>query len=127
MADVHVDDHVVEVRLNFFERLCCGGRTRLVVPRSEIAVAERVDLPTRAAATGIGRVGLGVTGVIKIGRWGLGTGTRRFVSVRRWVPALHLVVRDGFEGQLGYHEILVSTPDVDALSSALTGVEATAR
>ena len=122
MATVHVDEHAVTVTLNAFERLCCGGRNRLVVPRGEIASATRAEHPTRASVTGIGRAGLGVTGVIKIGRWGLGTPTRRFVSARRWVPALHLVVRDGFDGQLGYHELVLSTPDADELCSLLAPV-----
>lgn len=122
MARMHVDDHAVTVELNAVDRLCCGGRSRLVVPRGEIASVERVEHPTRASVTGVGRVGLAVTGVLKIGRWGLGTPTRRFVSARRWVPALHLVVREGFDGQLGYHELVISTPGADALYAALTGV-----
>jgi hypothetical protein len=122
MATVHIDAHAVTVTLNRFERLCCGGRTRLVVPRSEIASCVAVEHPTRAAVTGVGRVGLGVTGVIKIGRWGLGSATRRWVSARRWVPALHLVVRDGFEGQLGYHELVISTPDAAELAGELAPV-----
>lgn len=61
-----------------------------------------------------------VTGVLELGRWGIGTPTSRFVSVRRWVPALRLVVRDGFRDQLGYHELLISTPDLDRVTAALS-------
>jgi hypothetical protein len=57
-----------------------------------------------------GRVGLIITGVLKLGPWAR---ARRFVSVRRWVPALRLVVDDATAEQLGYHELLITTPDVD--------------
>jgi len=119
MGTVHVDEHAVTVTLSAFEKLFCGGRSRLVVPLADIRAAERVDRPTRASVTGIGRAGLVVTGVLKLGRWGIGTPTSRFVSVRRWVPALRVVVDDGFREQLGYHEILISTPDVDRITEVL--------
>lgn len=119
MGTVHVGEHAVTITLSTVEKLFCGGRSRLVVPLAEVRVAERVDRPTRASATGIGRVGLLVSGVLKLGRWGIGTPTRRFVSVRRWVPALRIVVDERFQDQLGYHEILISTPDVDRITAAL--------
>jgi hypothetical protein len=119
MGTVHVDDNAVTVTLSAVERLFCGGRSRLVVPRSEIRHTERVDRPTRAAATGIGHAGLRVTGVLKLGRSGIGSPTSRFVSVRRWLPAVRIVVDDEFREQLGYHEILVSTPDVDRVTAEL--------
>lgn len=119
MGTVHVDEHAVTITLSTVEKLFCGGRSRLVVPLSEVRAAERIERPTRASVTGIGRSGLVVTGVLKLGRWGIGTPTRRFVSVRRWVPALRIVVDDAFQGQLGYHEILISTPDVDRITAAL--------
>ena len=81
-----------------------------------------MELPTRAAATGVARSGLVVTGILKLGRWGIGTRTSRFVSVRRWEPALRLVVDDTFREQLGYHEILISTPDVDQLVESLAAL-----
>jgi hypothetical protein len=119
MGTVQVDDHAVTVTLNSVEKLFCGGRSRLVIPVTEIRSTERVDRPTRASVTGVGRAGLLVTGVLKLGRWGIGTPTSRFVSVRRWVPAVRLVVTDDFREQLGYHEILISTPDADRITAAL--------
>lgn len=115
MATVHVDEYAVTVTLSTVEKLFGGGRTRLVVPLGEVRGAERVDQPTRAAVTGTGHAGLLVSGVLKLGRWGIGTRTSRFVSVRRRVPALRLVVDDRFREQLSYHEILISTPDADQL------------
>ncbi|GAA1200418.1 hypothetical protein [Pseudonocardia alaniniphila] len=122
MATVHVDEHAVTVTLSAVEKLFCGGRTRLVVPLGEVRRAERVELPTRAAATGVARSGLVVSGILKLGRWGIGTATSRFVSVRRRVPALRLVVDDKFREQLGYHEILISTRDVDQLVESLAAL-----
>ena len=119
MGTIQVDEHAVTVTLNSVEKLFCGGRSRLVVPLAEVRAAERVDRPTRASVTGIGRAGLHMTGVLKLGRWGIGTPTSRFVSARRWVPAVRLVVTDGFREQLGYHEIVISTPDVDRITAAL--------
>jgi hypothetical protein len=122
MATVHVDEHAVTVTLTTVEKLFCGGRTRLVVPLDEVCRAERVDRPTRAAVTGVGRSGVVVNGIFKLGRWGIGTRTSRFVSVRRWVPALRLVVDGRFREQLGYHEIVISTPDVDRLVESLAAL-----
>lgn len=119
MGTVTVDDGAVTVMLSGLEKLFCGGRSRLVVPLSEVRAVERVDRPTRASATGIGRSGIAVTGVLKLGRWGIGSPTSRFVSVRRWVPALRIVVDDEFRAQLGYHEILISTPDAARATAAL--------
>ncbi|MDN5913658.1 MAG: hypothetical protein L0I76_00825 [Pseudonocardia sp.] len=119
MGTVHVDEHAVTITLSTVEKLFCGGRSRLVIPLAEVRAAERVDRPTRASVTGIGRAGLVVTGVIKLGHWGTGTPTSRFVSVRRWVPALRVVVDEEFREQLGYHEILISTPDVDRITALL--------
>lgn len=93
-----------------------------MVPLGEIRRAERVELPTRAAVTGVARSGLVVSGILKLGRRGIGTPTSRFVSVRRWVLALRLVVDDRFRKQLGYHEILISTPDVDELVESLAAL-----
>ena len=119
MARVEVDQQAVNVTLARWERPFAGGRTRIVVPRSAVRASERVDRPTRWAATPGGRAGLLITGVLKLGRWGIGTRTSRFVSVRRWVPALRLTVDDATAEQLGYDELLISTPDVDRITAAL--------
>ncbi|ANY09534.1 hypothetical protein [Pseudonocardia sp. HH130630-07] len=119
MASVHVDDTAVTVVLSRVESWFCGGRSRLVVPLSEVRSVERVDRPTRASATGIGRAGLAVTGVVKLGRWGIGSPVNRFVSVRRWTPALRVVVGETYRPQLGYHEILVSVADPDRVLAQL--------
>jgi hypothetical protein len=119
MAAVQVDQQAVNVTLSRWERPFAGGRTRIVVPRSAVRASERVDQPTRRAATPGGRAGLLITGVLKLGRWGVGTRTSRFVSVRRWVPALRLTVDDATAEQLGYDELLISTHDVDRITATL--------
>jgi hypothetical protein len=119
MATVRADGRTVTVELAPWERLFVGGRERLAVPLAAVVEADRVDLPTRRRATPGGRSGLVVTGILKVGRWGVGTGVRQFVSVRRRTPALRLVLDDEGAAQLGYHEVLVSTPEVDDLLAVL--------
>ncbi|WP_232665552.1 hypothetical protein [Pseudonocardia sp. TRM90224] len=119
MAKVHVGELAVTVELAPWERPFAGGRERIEVPRGGLRSVEVVERPTRWSATPGGRSGLVVTGVLKVGRWGLGTGTRRFVSVRRWVPAVRLVLDDVTAGALGYDELLVSTPEAERVAAAV--------
>ncbi|MEJ3658048.1 hypothetical protein WEH80_34295 [Actinomycetes bacterium KLBMP 9759] len=119
MARVHVGEQVVTVELAAWERLFAGGRERIEVPRAGLRSVEVVERPTRWSAAPGGRAGLVITEVLKVGRWGLGTGTRRFVSVRRWVPAVRLVVDGATAGVLGYDELLVSTPDAPRIAAAV--------
>ena len=119
MARVVVDGSDVLVELAWWERPFAGGRSTLAVSRGALRSVEKVDRPTRWSATPGARAGLLVTGVVKLGRWGIGTSTRRFVSVRRWVPALRLAVDEREAHRIGYGEILVSCPDADALVAAL--------
>lgn len=122
MAAVYVDRETVRIELRWWERLFAGQRKRLVVPVAAILEARRVDRPTRYSATPGGRAGLVVTGVVKIGRWGIGTRMSLFVSVRRSVPALRLTIDKPTAEQLGYDVILVSTPQVDQLVGSLAMV-----
>lgn len=119
MATVAVEGRDVVVRLSRWERPFAGGRSELIIPLAAVRAAEWVERPTRWSATPGARAGLLVTGVLKLGRWGLGTGTHRFVSVRRWVPALRVTVDDAQVGRLGYGEILVSAPDAERLAAEL--------
>lgn len=119
MATVRGDGRALTIELTRWEGLFVGNRRRLVVPLTSLAGAERVDRPTRFAATPGGRSGLAITGVLKIGRWGIGTGTRRLVVVRRWVPALSVALTPEGADQLGYDTVLISTRDVDTLLADL--------
>lgn len=119
MAKLYVDDTQVRVELNWWERPFAGRRTRLAIPLAEIRDAERVARPTRYTAAPGGRAGLVVTGVLKLGRWGIGTRTHRFLSVRRWVPAVRLRVSEDFAHELGYAELLISTPEADTVIATI--------
>lgn len=119
MAHVRIDGDGVTVELSWWERPFAGSRSRLVVPCGSVVRAECVERPTAPAATPGGRAGLVIAGVLKIGRWGIGTGRHRFVSVRRGLPALRLVLDDRASGELGYHELLISTPDARRLAGAV--------
>ncbi|MEU6698620.1 hypothetical protein [Pseudonocardia sp. NPDC046786] len=119
MADIQVGDCAITVRLSAVERLFSGGRAELVVPRTAVRAAEYTERPTRASVTGVARAGLVVTGVVKIGRWGVGGPVSRFVSAWRRVPAVRIVVDPGFRPQLGYDELVISTPDAAAVTAAL--------
>ncbi|WP_432942563.1 hypothetical protein ACQPXM_36570 [Kribbella sp. CA-253562] len=120
MATVRANDAAVTVDLKWWERIFAAGRPRLVVPTGVIARASVVDQPTRWTATPGGRSGIVVTGVLKIGRWGLGTGMRYFVSTRRNRPALRLELTHEGADLTGYDVVLVSTADAAALADALT-------
>src|SRR6185312_6259534 len=108
-AHVHIDDTAVTVELSWWERPFARGLGRMRVPRAAVREIAAVEHPTRMAATGVLRSGLTVTGVLKVGRWGIGGGTRRWVSVRRAVPALRITL-DRERAGLPYDELLVSTP-----------------
>ncbi|WP_280401785.1 hypothetical protein [Nocardia carnea] len=119
MAQLTVHNEHVHVDLAWWERIFAGRRRRFVIPLTAVDAAERVERPTRFSAAPGGRAGVVVTGVVKIGRWGLGTGTSRFLSVRRWVPAIRIVVSEDFAGELGYHELLISTSRADSVLEAV--------
>ncbi|BBG03773.1 MULTISPECIES: hypothetical protein [Pseudonocardia] len=119
MVSIHVGDDAITVRLSAVERLFSGGRAELVVPLAAVCAADYVERPTRASVTGVGQAGLVVTGVVKIGRWGVGSPVSRFVSARRRIPAVRIVVDEDFRRQFGYDELVVSTPDAAAVTAAL--------
>jgi hypothetical protein len=119
VAHVRIEDRTVIVSLAWWERLFAGRRARIAVPAAAVLRADCVERPTAMSATPGGRAGLVVTGMLKVGRWGIGTGTHRFVSARRGVPSLRLVLDGDQAAQLGYDELLISTPDAARLAAAL--------
>lgn len=113
MARIEERSGAVVVRFEKWEPLFTR-RTRLAVPSGAIRAVDVVENGLRA--TRGARVGLLVTGLRKIGRWGLGVGLRQLVSVRRGQPALRLVLDREITG---YDEVLVSLPDAAAVAAAL--------
>lgn len=115
MASVWVVGDEVRVEFTGWERLAVR-RDDLVVPLSSVRKAECVGKPL--AQTRGGRVGVLVSGVLKAGVWGIGTGARQLVSVRRKVPALRVVLDRGrYDGR--FDELLISTANADELAGAI--------
>ncbi|RSM56004.1 hypothetical protein DL991_09285 [Amycolatopsis sp. WAC 01375] len=115
MATMDITEGGVRVRFSGWERLAVW-RDEVVVPRAAIKVVEHVDAPLRR--TRGGRVGALISGVLKVGYWGLGTGIRQLVSVRRGVPGLRIEIDRGVAG-LSFDEVLVSVPNAAELADAL--------
>jgi hypothetical protein len=113
MAEIDFDDRELRIRFSTLERWATW-RTEVRVPLTAVRTAEVVAAPLRS--TRGGRVGFLISGVLKIGRWGFGTGERQLVSVRRGVPGL-LVKMDETSG---FDELLISTDRADELAAALT-------
>ncbi|WP_406630309.1 hypothetical protein [Amycolatopsis sp. WGS_07] len=111
MATAEIVGDGLRVRFARWERLAVW-REEVTVPLARIRTAEPVG--NALARTRGGRIGLLVSGVLKVGVWGLGTGTRQLVSVRRSAPALRIAV-DG--GEFG--ELLLSLPDPAGLADAI--------
>ena len=113
MAKIDFDGRELRVRFSTLERWATW-RAEVRVPLTAVRTAEVVAAPLRS--TRGGRVGALISGVLKVGRWGLGTGMRQLVSVRRGVPGL-LVRIDKTDG---FDELLISTERADELAAALT-------
>ncbi|WP_410646580.1 hypothetical protein [Amycolatopsis sp. cmx-4-54] len=105
----------VRVRFSAWERLAVW-RGEVVVPLAAIKVVEQVDAPLRR--TRGGRAGALISGVLKVGYWGLGAGIRQLVSVRRGVPGLRIGIDRAVAG-LPFDEVLVSVPNAAELADAL--------
>jgi hypothetical protein len=117
VAQIRIDTNEVTVELAWWERPFGGGRSVLAVPLAAVLGADLVERPL-SATTG-GRSGLLVSGLLRIGRWGVGTGRRQFVSARRGVPAVRVRVDRAAAGRLGYDELLISTPDAVRVAATL--------
>lgn len=121
MASVRVVGDELRVEFTGWERLAVR-REELVVPLSAVRKAERVGKPL--AHTRGGRVGVLISGVLKTGVWGIGTGICQLVSVRRDVPALRVVLdRGGYGGR--FDELLISTANAGELAGAIAARVAT--
>ncbi|RSN13584.1 hypothetical protein DMC63_26795 [Streptomyces sp. WAC 05977] len=115
MATMDVTDGGVRVRFSAWERLAVW-RDEVVVPRAAIKAVEYIDAPLRR--TRGGRAGALISGVLKVGYWGLGAGVRQLVSVRRGVPGLWIAI-DREAAGLPFDEVLVSVPNAAELAGAL--------
>ncbi|WP_181772756.1 hypothetical protein [Amycolatopsis pittospori] len=115
MARLDMVGGEVRVRFSAWERLAVW-REDVVVPPAAIRAVEYVESPVGRARGG--RAGVLVSGVLKVGFWGLGTGVRQLVSVRRGVPAVRVEVDRAASG-LHFDELLISTPNAVEVADAL--------
>ncbi|GAA3928427.1 hypothetical protein GCM10023085_07050 [Actinomadura viridis] len=118
MARVRVQD-VVVIEFSWWERPFVLRRT-MRLTGAEVDAAEYVDSPMRRR---IGpRAGLWITGLLKIGLFGVTD--RSVVSVRRGTPAVEIRLRPG-SSKVG--SVLISTPDAEALAPRIAALTVTAR
>jgi hypothetical protein len=115
MATMRVTGRELHVRFTRWERLMVR-RHELVVPLAGVRKVERIEHPLRR--TRGGRFGLVVTGVLKVGTWGVGTGVRQLVSVRRAVPALLITLDRSVTGGR-FDELLISTTDAAQVAETI--------
>jgi hypothetical protein len=108
----------VTIELEWWERPFLGWRPRIEVPVAAVDAVERVGWPVTAG----GRSALLISGYLKVGRWGIGTGRRQLVSARRGVPTLRVLIDRSAAGGLGWDELLIGTPDADRLAAELARV-----
>lgn len=111
MTQVKIDDGRLQVRLTRFEKVA-GLLGDLDVPLASVTSAEAVA-DGLSSLTGIRAPGLAVPGR-RIGTW-RGRGATRFVVLRSGSPALRVRLRGH-----RYDELLVATPDAEALAGRLS-------
>lgn len=116
MATMAVVGRELRVRFSTWERLAVR-RGKFVVPLVAVRSVERVDKPM--AHTRGGRVGFLVSGVVRVGVWGLGTGMRQLVSVRRTVPALRITLDRTASGGR-FDELLISVANAAEVAESIT-------
>lgn len=115
MATMKVVGRELRVRFSRWERLAVR-RAEVVVPLAAVRAIEHLGQPM--AHTRGGRTGLLVSGVMKVGVWGLGAGVRQLVSVRRAVPALRITLDRQASGAR-FDELLISTADAARLAQSI--------
>ncbi|WP_030107282.1 hypothetical protein [Actinoalloteichus caeruleus] len=123
MASVTVSDDEVVVRFNAAEVPLVARRV-VTIPLSavrDVTVVEK-SLSTKGAR----RAGMFVTGVMKVGMWGTGTGIQQLVSVRRGTPALRIIL-DKYDAGLRIDEVMVSTPDAASVAGDIARRRAASR
>jgi hypothetical protein len=115
MATMRISTGALTFEFVGLERLWLGRRV-LTVPLASVRQVTYADRPLRLAR-GLRR-GYAVSGVAKIGVWGLLGRPRQLVYARRGVPGLHLRLdRTAVDGN--FDEVIFSTPDAAELVHAV--------
>ena len=116
MAAVTVTGDVVDVRFTAGERFWIR-RARLAIPVAAVRHASLVAQPLRRAHGA--RRGITVSGLIKVGVWGLFGGPRQLVAARRGEPGLHLVLDRAATGG-EFDEVILSGAAAARAADAIT-------
>ncbi|MEH1128017.1 hypothetical protein [Micromonospora sp. CPCC 206061] len=115
MASITVAGDVIDIGFTGWERLWIG-RVRLALPVTAVRHVECVDHPLRLARGA--RRGYVVSGVAKVGVWGLFGGPRQLVAARRDTPGLRLVLDRAAAGG-EFDEIVLSDPAAAGVAEAI--------
>ncbi|MCD7102076.1 hypothetical protein [Pseudoclavibacter sp. 13-3] len=110
MTNITSNDTGVHIRFPGWEAIM-AGRASLNVPRA--AVLSVSAEPGWTSEILGARSGLVISGFRKLGVFTHPRGTRRLVSMKRGLPLLRLTVD---RTQVGFDEILLSTPDADRIA-----------
>ena len=115
MTTLNVEGHMLTVTFPGWERLMVGRVSHSVA----IAGIDSVEVLPDWSSEVLGiRSGLVVSGVRKLATFRHPNGTRRLVSMSRGVPLRRVRMRDRGAGG-GFDELLISTPDADAIAADL--------
>lgn len=115
MATVTLGASELRVRFSWWERLALR-RAGMAVPLGAVRAVECVGEPL--SLTRGGRFGVIVSGFVKIGVWGFGTGSRQLVSVRRGRPALRIRLDRAAAGGR-FDELLLGVRDAERIVDAI--------
>ncbi|MFC6022419.1 hypothetical protein ACFP2T_40475 [Plantactinospora solaniradicis] len=115
MATMRISNEALTFDFQGMERLWLGRRA-LTVPLRSVRQVAYADRPLRLARGP--RRGYVVSGIAKIGVWGLLARPRQLVYARRGVPGLHLRLdRAAVDGR--FDEVVFSTPDAAGLARVI--------
>ncbi|GLY78104.1 hypothetical protein [Actinoallomurus iriomotensis] len=120
MATVRITKGLITIEFGPWERFF-AGRARHTVPLTAVRRAAATAHPLRVPRGT--RRGLTVSGITKVGVWGLVLGPQQLVAVNRRQPGLHLLLDRGSSGS-EFDEVVVSVPDADRLVEDIRGMAA---
>ena len=115
MASITVTGALIDIRFTGWERLFVG-RARAAIPAGAVRHAARVAHPLHLARGG--RRGIVVSGLLKIGIWGVFRGPRQLVVARRGEPGLHLVLDRAAAGG-AFDEVVLSDSNAPVIAEAI--------
>ncbi|MEV6927509.1 hypothetical protein AB0M46_23820 [Dactylosporangium sp. NPDC051485] len=115
MATVTVTGRMVDIQFTGWERFWTR-RERVTMPVAAVRHGSLVADPLRLARGA--RRGIAVSGVLKIGVWGLFGGPRQLVAAHRGEPGLHLVLDRALAGG-EFDEVVLSSPAASGIADTI--------